>query len=146
MIQHGSCQCGSVTYRVTEPPVISLVCHCVDCQKLSSSPFSATVTYHSHALQVSGRLERWIRIAESGTPNAAFFCPICGNRIYHENPDRPGLRRLKPGTLDSGPIPTPEVQVWVSRKQPWFEIPGDLPTFKGNAHDLLRVIGRDVQD
>jgi hypothetical protein len=142
----GSCQCGQVSYETTEPALISLICHCKDCQKLSASAYSTTLTYRAEALVVTGELKRWVRIAESGTLNAAYFCPECGNRIFHENPNDPALRRLKPGTLDSDPIPTPQIHVWVSRKQPWVEIPPDMPTFGKNASNLLAVLGRDVQD
>ena len=142
----GSCQCGQVRYETTEPALVSLVCHCKDCQKLSASAYSTTLTYRAEALIVTGELKRWVRIAESGTPNAAYFCPECGNRIFHENPDDPALRRLKPGTLDSDSIPAPEIHVWVSRKQPWVEIPPGMPIFEKNASNLLAVLGRDVQD
>lgn len=145
-VMRGSCQCGGVTYEVTEPPLVSLVCHCRDCQKLSASAYSTTLTFRAEALRVHGELSRWQRIAESGTPNAAWFCPTCGNRIFHENPEDPSLRRLKPGTLDSHPIPVPEIHVWVSRKQPWVEIPEGVPTFEKNASNLEAVIGRDVRD
>lgn len=139
----GSCQCGQVTYEVTGPPLASIVCHCKDCQKLSASAWSTTLPFKADALEVRGRLKRWDRIADSGTPNAAYFCPECGNRIYHENPDDPRLRRLKAGTLDGDPIPAPQIHVWVSRKQPWVEIPDGVPAFAENAPaDLASVLGR----
>jgi hypothetical protein len=36
----GSCQCGLIHYKVTEKPIVTVVCHCIDCQKLSASAFS----------------------------------------------------------------------------------------------------------
>jgi hypothetical protein len=138
---HGSCQCGGVRYEVTGPPMVSLVCHCRDCQKLSASAYSPTLVFPSEAFRVEGRLERWESRADSGTRKHAYFCPRCGNRIYHQDPDQPSTVRLKAGTLD-GPIPAPQAHVWVSRKQPWVTLPDGVPTFEGNAVDLAAVLRR----
>ena len=69
-VQRGSCQCGGVTYEILEPPLVSLVCHCMDCQKLSASAYSATLTFRAQALRVHGELRQWQRIADSGTPRS----------------------------------------------------------------------------
>ena len=37
-----SCQCGQVTYKLFEPPKRVVACHCKECQKLATSPFSVT--------------------------------------------------------------------------------------------------------
>lgn len=132
----GSCQCGSVTYRATQPPLFCLVCHCKDCQKLSAAAFSPTVVFRADAFEVEGELARYETTADSGTTKHGYFCPKCGNRIYHLDPDAPQNVRLKGGTLDNVAIPAPIAHVWTSRKQPWVDIPRDVPQFEGNAENL----------
>ena len=129
----GACQCGNVTYSVREAPLFCLACHCKDCQKLSAAAFSPTLVFRAEAFSTTGTLKMWESRADSGRRKHAFFCPECGNRIYHLDPDAPALVRLKPGTLDTAEIPPPQAHVWVSRKQPWMVIPEGTPAFTENA-------------
>lgn len=140
----GSCQCGAVTYEVTEEPLAALACHCKDCQKLSASAYSTTVQVRADALKITGELKVFERIADSGRRNFAYFCPDCGNRIYHQDPEAPGMKRLKAGTLNNAPIPEPKVHVWVSRKQPWVVIPDGIPAFEEGItkDDYRKIFGR----
>ena len=79
----GSCQCGSVPYQTSEPPLFCLVCHCKDCQKLSAAAFSPTVVFRADAFSVRGKLARYETKSDSGKTKHGYFCPKCGNRIYH---------------------------------------------------------------
>jgi hypothetical protein len=54
----GSCQCGQVTYEVTEKPLAMFACHCIECQKLSASAYSTTMFLRADALHVTGELKR----------------------------------------------------------------------------------------
>ena len=126
----GSCQCGEVTYQLNEPPIMVVACHCKQCQKLSTSAFSITAVVESKSIKFSGNLKKWSRVADSGNVNAAKFCPTCGNRIYHYNPDEPSKIKLKPSNLSDTRMIKPTVHVWVSEKQDWYEIPHDVKTFE----------------
>src|SRR5437016_12638933 len=35
----GGCQCGSLRYQVTQPPLMIYNCHCTNCQKLGGGAF-----------------------------------------------------------------------------------------------------------
>src|SRR4051812_37124330 len=41
--QTGGCQCGKVRHEITEEPLSVYTCHCLDCQRLTSSAFSLGV-------------------------------------------------------------------------------------------------------
>lgn len=124
----GSCQCGSITYELAEPPLKVIACHCRQCQKLSTSAFSVTAMVKASALTFHGELKFWERLADSGNVNGAAFCPNCGNRLYHFNPADPEHIKLKPSTLEDTRVIQPSMHVWVSEKQDWFEIPEGVPT------------------
>ena len=136
----GSCQCGQVHYEADAPPVLSLACHCLDCQKLSGTAFSVTLVFKEENFHIDGDLARYEAKADSGSTKIGYFCPTCGNRIYHTDPAMPGSIRLKPGTLDNAPLTEPQTHVWTSRKQPWVEIPDDVPSFSHNAENLGQAL------
>ncbi|MGK0171547.1 MAG: hypothetical protein ACI9W2_003277 [Gammaproteobacteria bacterium] len=138
----GSCQCADVTYSANEAPVLTLACHCKDCQKLSATAYSVTVLFREEAFSIEGELRAYESFADSGKRKIGYFCPRCGSRIYNLDPDAPKLVRLKPGTLDNTEIPEPQAHVWTSRKQPWVKIPAGTPTFDENASNLGRLMKR----
>lgn len=70
----------------------------------------------------SGELASFDRPAKSGATMQGHFCPKCGTRIYNRKVGSPVLI-LKPGTLDDTSGIRPALQLWVSRKQKWFEVP-----------------------
>jgi hypothetical protein len=142
----GSCQCGNVKYTASEPPLGSFACHCLECQKLSASAFSTGLVFRAVALIVEGDLNQWVRSSGPGKTNTAYFCPTCGNRIYHVTSDRPDLKRLKSGTLDDAFIPPPIAHLWVSRRQPWVQIPDDVAQFEENlSAEFLRQLDDPLQ-
>ena len=124
----GACQCGNVRYQLLEAPVKILACHCRECQKLSTSAFSITALVKTSSVTFTGEMADWQRTAESGNINGARFCPTCGNRIYHYNPDQPDMLKLKPANLSDTSIIRPEAHIWVSEKQDWFELPAGVET------------------
>lgn len=126
---NGRCQCGGVTYELLEAPTLVVACHCKECQKLSTSAFSITAMVDANAIKFSGEMKEWSRKADSGNTSAAKFCPTCGNRIYHYNPQEPNKLKLKPSTLSDTRIIKPTAHVWVSEKQDWFVIPDGMKTF-----------------
>lgn len=124
----GACQCGGVTYELLEPPTLVAACHCRECQKLSTSAFSITAMIDASSIVFKGEMKEWSRKADSGNTSAATFCPNCGNRLYHYNPQDPSKLKLKPSTLSDTRVIKPTVHIWVSEKQDWFEIPPGIKT------------------
>ena len=127
----GSCHCGPVTYRLAEAPKIVFACHCTECQKLSTSPYSVTAVVATNAIEFSGELNEWSRSAESGNKNSAKFCPVCGNRVYHFNPDDVSTikLKLKPVNMPDARLFEPTMHVWVSEKLSWYRIPEGVTVF-----------------
>lgn len=126
----GSCQCGLVTYQLLEPPLRVVACHCKECQKLSTSAFSITAIVKTDSVKFEGELKDWSRLSDSGNINAAKFCPTCGNRIYHFNPNEPDKIKLKPSNLSDTRIIEPTAHLWVSEKQAWIKIPDGVTQFE----------------
>ncbi|MCR8922732.1 GFA family protein [Dasania sp. GY-MA-18] len=127
----GSCQCGQLTYTLHEAPKMVLACHCTECQKLSTAPFSVTAMIPADTIEFSGELKEWSRPSDSGNINSAKFCPNCGNRVYHYNPDDPSTvkLKLKPVNLEDDSVFEPTAHIWVSEKLSWFELPEGAKVF-----------------
>lgn len=127
----GACQCGQVSYKLHQPPKMVLACHCIECQKLSTAPFSVTAIVATEDIEISGELKEWARLAESGNKNYAKFCPDCGNRVYHYNPDDQSTLKLKlkASSPNDHSVFEPSAHVWVSEKQDWYQIPEGVKTF-----------------
>lgn len=127
----GACQCGQVTYQLKAEPKMVLACHCKECQKLSTGPFSVTAIVGSNDIEFQGELNEWGRLADSGNRNHAAFCSGCGNRVYHYNPDDQSTikLKLKPVGLMHDEIFQPTAHVWVSEKVSWVDIPQGVKVF-----------------
>lgn len=120
----GSCQCGKVTFSLLSAPKMILACHCKECQKLATSAFSLTAVIDRNQLKIEGELVDWERLADSGNRNKAKFCPSCGNRIYHFDPNTPDTLKFKgASSLEDTRMLIPEIHIWTSEKQDWFIIP-----------------------
>jgi len=129
----GKCQCGQVSYQLKAAPQMVAACHCTECQKLATAPFSVTAMVKAEDIDFSGEMNEWSRPAESGNVNAAKFCPSCGNRIYHFDPKQPALikLKLKPVNLEDDAIFEPKAHVWVREKVSWYTIPDGVKVFEG---------------
>ncbi len=125
----GSCQCGDVNYQLFAPPLLVVACHCKQCQKLSTSAFSITAMVKTESVTFRGDLKEWQRRGDSGNKNYAKFCPNCGNRIYHFDPDQPETIKLKASNLSDTRILNPSAHMWVSEKQAWYIIPDGVKQF-----------------
>ncbi len=119
-----ACQCGQVSYTLKRAPMKVFACHCQECQKLSTSPYSVTAVCNTEDVEFRGEMSQWERLAESGNKNYAKFCPQCGNRIYHYNPDAPETvkLKLKPVGSEVSKEFAPQAHVWVSEKQAWLTL------------------------
>ena len=65
--QSGGCQCGKVRYQISEEPHPVYTCHCLDCQRLTSSAFSLGVVVPERGFRLTGLEPRQFqRTADSG--------------------------------------------------------------------------------
>ncbi len=93
---------------------------------------------------ISGKLKMWQRFADSGADVHCYFCPGCGNRIYHVNPSQPEILRFKPGTLDDTRLIKPELHVWTRSRQDWVTIPEEMPQFATQPDNLVELFTTSI--
>jgi len=116
----GGCHCGTITYEAEIDPAQVGVCHCTDCQTLSSSAFSTFVPVGREAFRLrSGQPKTYVKVAESGTRRAQAFCPECGTRIYSAAASDPQVFNLRVGTMRQRAALPPGAQFWCRSALRW---------------------------
>jgi len=130
----GRCLCGFITFAAEIDPERVEICHCTDCQTLSSSAFRVTVpARHGTFKLLSGELKTYVKIAESGHRRILAFCPGCGTSIYSapagESPEDTFFG-LRVGTLRQRDQLPPKAQYWVRSRQHWLNDVSALKAFE----------------
>jgi hypothetical protein len=117
---HGSCHCENLAFEADVDPEKAGICHCTDCQKLTSSAFSTFVPVPKAAFRLTrGTPKIYVKTAESGNRRAQAFCAECGTRIYASAVDEPQVFNVRLGTLAERAALRPRVQVWCRSAMPW---------------------------
>jgi len=122
----GGCQCGALRYEVTEPPRLTYLCHCTDCQRITSGAFSVALLVMDSSFQITGGEPRLVgRIAASGKTATRWLCPDCGCWVCSAAWSAPSgtLRVVQGGSLDDKSWLRPTTHFWTRSKQPWVTIP-----------------------
>jgi hypothetical protein len=130
MATTGQCLCGNVKYEITNPPAMTGVCHCKNCQRQAGSAFStlAGVAKSDFTLTAGDPKLYSDSDTESGNTVARYFCGNCGSPIYSALPGQPDTVYLKTGTLDDTSDFQPQFHVWCDSKQNWVTLEEGVPT------------------
>jgi hypothetical protein len=118
---NGSCVCGLVSFRVSEPFDSFYFCHCSRCRRSTGS---------AHAANIFARLDRidWLsgkdQIKNFELPEAEFFnksfCSKCGSPVPHKA--RSGNFLIIPaGSLDSAPSLSPQNNIFWDDRADWYD-------------------------
>lgn len=111
----GACRCGRVRLRVTTPPMLSIACHCIGCQKLTSSAFSLGIAVPAEALEIEGETE----LGGLHGPNRHEFCAWCKSWIVTRPARFDWFVAVRSSLLDQD-FP-PFVDIYTSAKRPWVQ-------------------------
>ena len=130
----GGCRCGAVRYTLALDALPrTYACHCRDCQTWSGSAFSQQSFLSESSLRVTGPLAVYELTTPSGSLSIQRMCAVCHARVYNSNRSRPGVLVMRAGTLDRSDELEVVAHVWVKRKQPWLNLPEDVPVWSEGA-------------
>ena len=126
----GACHCGHVTYTAEIDPSRVIICHCTDCQVLSSSAFRMVVLAEKGTFRLlSGEPTIYVKTADSGRKRAHAFCPKCGTQMYAtppgENPEQ--HYGLRVGAIRQRSQLRPSLQLWCRSAFNWIEDIESIP-------------------
>ncbi|RMZ74439.1 glutathione-dependent formaldehyde-activating [Pyrenophora seminiperda CCB06] len=95
----GGCFCGNVRYEAQGEPEAQIVCHCLDCRKISGSTYSCNGLYPGEAFKVTkGTPKEHKTKSASGSEVTSGFCGDCGSTMFRYG-NTFGDKRVM-GTLD----------------------------------------------
>lgn len=123
----GGCHCGKITYEADIDPDKAGLCHCTDCQTLTSSAFSLFVPVPKEKFRLRGEPRVYVKTAESGNRRAQAFCPECGTRIYASAEKDPLVFNLRLGTVRQRAALSPRAQIWCRSALPWVNGLSSVP-------------------
>ncbi|MBT8154597.1 GFA family protein [Epibacterium ulvae] len=137
----GACLCGAAQVRVTAEPLLTLACHCRDCQKLSASAFSLTVMVPQDSFTCSGDL---IVGGRKSDGRVHYFCASCLNFVYSQIGTGSGRINLRSSVLKEAALFAPFVELMTEEKQPWVSLPvqhsfARYPESAAQVQDLLEA-------
>ena len=129
----GKCLCGAISYSVGNPPALTGVCDCKNCQRQAGSAFSTLAGVPLNELHIFGETKVYTDPdTQSGNTVKRFFCDKCGSPIYSAVQSSPDMVYLKTGTLDDTSAFEPQFHLWCDTKQNWVGIPEGVPAMPGN--------------
>lgn len=115
----GSCLCGSVTVQLSAPPLLTVACHCQDCQKLCASAFSLTTMFPADAFSCSGDHILGGLRSKGREHN---FCKSCLNFVFSRIEGADYRVNLRTSVLDDAALFDPFIEVMTEEKLPWATV------------------------
>lgn len=129
---NGSCHCGEITFEAEVDENKVILCHCLDCQKLSGTAFRSVVISEPNGLTFTkGKTKEYIKVAESGNKRAQGFCQNCGSAIYATS-EEPTNRvyGIRAGCIEQRNLLIPKSQIWHNSAVPWLDEISNIPAFE----------------
>jgi hypothetical protein len=123
---HGGCHCGAIRFEAEVDPDKTMMCHCTDCQALSSTAFRVNVpTAAADFRLLQGTPKEYVKIGSSGARRAQGFCADCGSQIYATGAEHPReVYMLRTGVIEERQRLVPKGQIWRQSALGWL---GDWP-------------------
>jgi len=125
-----ACACGRLQLRCQGEPRRVSMCHCVDCQRRTGSPFSIAAFFDRSAVNVvDGTSKTFSRNSLAGRKVTFHFCPECGSTVFWEPELTPQRIGVAVGAFADPSFPPPEQSVFTSYKHTWLDLPGEVRAF-----------------
>jgi hypothetical protein len=124
----GGCRCGAVRYECSAEPLVTVNCHCHDCQRSSGSPFASVLLVPHDAVKITGAV-KWFDVkADSGNMASRGFCPTCGSPLFGKPSGMPvAILGIRAVSLDDPDWCRPTMDIYTDSAQPWDYMNPDLP-------------------
>jgi hypothetical protein len=118
----GTCNCGAVSFEVSEPLLGAAYCHCTRCQHRTgagASPNGLTAPGSFRIVRGEDRVRSW------APPDGAekFFCGDCGSSLFSRNAE--GGVGVRLGVIDGDPGVRPGAHQFTAYAAAWESIPDD---------------------
>jgi hypothetical protein len=129
----GKCHCGAIVYEAEVEPGTIGICHCLDCQQLTGSPFRANISAPAGSFHLlKGQPRQYIKTGDSGAGRVHAFCEMCGTPIYSCAVEDPPTYSLRLGGLSQrAELGRPARQIYTKRRLSWVFQLDEIPAVQG---------------
>jgi hypothetical protein len=122
----GRCLCGAIRWESAQPPIVTRVCWCRECQYIGAGSGTVNACFRTDAFTVTGKTNDYQSLAASGNQMHRRFCPSCGTPLFSEAAARPHLIFVRVGTFDDPNLVQPAMTIWTSSAPHWAQIDAAL--------------------
>lgn len=112
----GRCRCGQVQFEVTSKPLVTMVCHCTGCQRMTASAYSLSSLYASHQFRVT--MGEPVIGGLHGTTRH-FFCPQCMSWLFTRPDGMDQFVNVRATMMDDARSFVPFVETYTEEMLPW---------------------------
>jgi hypothetical protein len=139
-----ACMCGRVKMRISSPPLVSMACHCIGCQKLTSGAYSLSLMIPAAGFEVQGETQiGGLHRQES----VHHFCAHCHNWLYTDGFAGGQFVNFRPTMLADASWVVPYIESFTSEKLPGAQTGAKISfeQFPGPADyaPLMEAFARD---
>jgi hypothetical protein len=142
----GGCRCGQVRFRVTEPPLLTMACHCRGCQQMTGGAFSVSAMYPVAGFEVTAGEPV---IGGLHGPTRHFFCPYCMSWLFTRPEGADWLVNVRATMFDEVADFTPFLETYTDEKLPWVTTPAvrsfpkfpEIEDYQGMVNEFMAQRG-----
>lgn len=124
------CSCRQLALNFTREPFAQLVCHCKDCQQVSSHPFTKVVFFRPEEQAIEGTNLATEMLGGSGLKKSYCKCASCGEFIFATVDALKGMVGVVAEKIEAPFEFKPMAHVWTSHKRSDVEIPANVMQFE----------------
>lgn len=135
----GGCACGELRYVYEGRPVLSLKCHCLDCQAWSGAGHLAMLWAWRDSFRITaGEPSYYGTQGGSGKSVQRGLCASCGVPVTAEIELIPSVVGIIATSLDAPERFMPEFELWTCRAPSWDPLDPSLRHFEsGFDRDVI---------
>lgn len=125
----GSCLCGTITYKITEPFKIAHNCHCSRCRhgRAAAHATNGFVSYDGLEYLTGEDKLKFYKVPDAKVFTQA-FCSTCSSLMPRKNAEH-GICTVPLSSLDNDPEIKPVDHIFVDDKASWHDITDSLPQY-----------------
>lgn len=116
----GGCRCGRVRFRLNAAPMLTMVCHCKGCQRMTGSAYSLSALAASEAFEVTAGEP--VLGGMKASPKH-HHCPDCMSWVFTRMDDAPHLVNVRATLFDDTDWFRPYMATCAAEKLAWVEVP-----------------------
>jgi hypothetical protein len=114
---HGGCRCGKVRFAIAAPPLLTAICHCAGCQRMTGGAYSTSVAVPTagFALTQGETVIGGLHLDQA----RHHHCDWCKSWMFTRIEPDLGFVNVRATMLDDPSWFTPFIETYTSEALPW---------------------------